>query len=74
MATGTTDQSQAIEAYYEYLRDTCDVARTLVERSIWLEDPNLASGANLLRMQLQSMLDNLIEQQQASMPLPTLDS
>lgn len=74
MATATQAQSDGIQAYYEFLRDTCDVARSLVERCIQLEDSGLASSANLIRIQLSGMLDGIIEQQQADMPLPTLDS
>lgn len=74
MPTTVENELEAARAYYDYLRDTCDVARTLTERCITLEDSGLASAANLLRIQVQGMLDSLIEQQQSLMPLPTLDN
>lgn len=74
MSTAIQSQNEGIQAYYDYLRDTADIARTLTERCILLEDSGLASAANLLRIQLSGMLDGVIDQQQANMPLPTLDS
>lgn len=74
MSVDESTATDSLQAYYEYLRDTADVARTLTERCIRLEEANLASGANLVRVQLQTMLDGIIDQQQASMPLPSLDS
>jgi len=56
--------------YYDYLRRTTSMARKLTERLVYMEETGLASSANLLRMQLQQMVDADLDAQLAAIPQP----
>jgi hypothetical protein len=66
MSNGQASPEDANLAYYDYLCDTADMARDLTERLIFLDESQLASTANLLRVQLQQMLDSNVDDQIAN--------